>query len=261
MKRSLGPVAGSRDQADAVAQRVLSRLRLPARSRLLAGPRVDPGPDPAASTSTTDIYERFSVPMSATAGLAFLHSHLPTGLVGDGHGSGWGPHQRTQYFFWAREQVLPAGIAAVELTETAQPSRAGSAVRVDVRVDWFPRRPAADYLAPRLIRSVTVHIAKFGAPVVRTWTRKITSAQAISRLLTLFNKLQVSPGTSMCPTNHVVVYRMDLRGPAGELHVQASCFAVAIDAAGRRRVVLSDPGNRMSTLLSSLTHLSRQART
>jgi len=249
--------SGNRAEGDALARELLSRLTLPPGSRRLVAAPASLPPGYPPSSSSADINRQFSLPMPLGSAESFLLAHPPAGVRPDGNGS-LSEYDNHEVYFWTWSQrVLPRGISSIALQEEAESTRGGTLVRVDALVVWDPARPAAEFLTPGAVASVTVHVFWLGAAPVRHFSRTISSPTAIAAIAKLFNSLRGTGGV-LCPRTQTVYY-LDIAAAAGRPGYQvvaANCNSDAIEVAGRDPFDLWDPGDRMSSLLATLTGAS-----
>ena len=192
--RPPGLPSGNRAEGNAIARALLSRLSLPPGSRRLPIAPATLPPGYPAGSSSTDLDRGFFVPKALGGTMAFLLAHPPAGVRPDGNGSlGEYDNQEVYFYNWA-QRVLPRGISSVELQAAAEATRGGTVVRFDVLVDWDPARPAAEFMTPAAIKSITIRGTTLGAGPLRHFTRTISSPQAIVKLAQLFNSLRGTGG-------------------------------------------------------------------
>lgn len=192
-----GPPAGSRSQARAFAQELLSRLVLPpgpgqvhlrALPQLLRQPQI-----PSGSPHQADVHEVFSLRQPMAAVQSFLKAHVPAGMRWNGTGKGWDPSGVTMYSLSFTPHSLPEGVSEAELVTAVVPAAGGgSLLRADAEAIWYPHRTAAEYLNARRYRAVRVTVMLFN-PRPRTVTRTVTSGSVIARLAGLANGLPGAP--------------------------------------------------------------------
>ena len=105
---------------------------------------------------------------------------------------------------------MASGLANAELGTAAPPS-AGTLIRADASVSWFPPRSAAEQLNAASSGSVTVTATEV-IPQPRTVTRTFTSAAVIGLLVALVDSLAATPypdvATMSC-LGVATVYRLD----------------------------------------------------
>jgi hypothetical protein len=191
------PVAGSRSQALTLARQLLSRLSLPPgarRSRLRLLPLGLRQPEIYAVTgAVADTYRLFRLPQPVPAARSFLLTHSPAGMPVSGYSSITGHTVSTTQDVSFGLRSLPAGIDDAQLVATLVPGRrAGSLLRLDAQVIWFPPRSRAEYLDPSAYRAVTVTVQLMN-PRTRTVTRTFTSPVVISGLAGLLDGLHGAP--------------------------------------------------------------------
>ena len=198
-----GPPAGSRAEAAAQARLVLARLRLPSGARPLpAVPLPVSLREPplwAGATAAVDVHRLFELRQPMAAAAAMLTARVPAGmslgLTGSAGGSGGVTSMEVDYY--ARK--VPAGIYQSRLVLTIAPASAGSLLRADAQVIWYPPRSAAEYIDPARYHALVVTITILD-PREHTLRRIVTSQALINQLAGALNRSPVQPvGEPSCP--------------------------------------------------------------
>jgi hypothetical protein len=190
-----GPPAGSRSQARALAEKLLSQLELPSGARAV-GPRVLPPQQlpqpsiPSGGTHRAAIYGLFLLRQPMGTVQSFLEAHVPTGMRLSGYGqsadpggatSGQGrtadPGVTDEYVSF-QPRSLPGGIYLAELDTAVVPGAdGGSILRADAAVTWYPHRSAAEHVDPLRARAVRIWVQLLN-PRTHTVTRTVTSVRS-----------------------------------------------------------------------------------
>jgi hypothetical protein len=252
---SPAPPAGNRAEGDGLARQLLARLTLPPGTRQLAAAPAGLPPGNSPAPWAADLHREFLLPIPEAAAIPFQYAHAPSGLRPDGNGeiTSYGPPE-VQEYDWS-QRILPRGIASAELAEALEPDRGRTLVRFDAEVTWYPARPAADFLDPAKVSSVTVQVTQFGTQI-RSFVRKISSQSEIGRMGRLFDSLTGADGWFSCLPG--TSYRLEITMTGGRhLKVYAAhCYVDVVTAAGQARFVLLDPGNRLTALVATLIRQS-----
>ena len=243
-----GPIAGSAQEAQRLADELLSHLILPAGSH-----RIPWHPQPALRQTQialgvrhqADVRELWLVPTSVTALAGYIRTHRPAGLPFQGFGQArsGGQLYAEQTTFFARSR--PPGIQSAQLVlEIAPAGGRRTALRADGEVIWYPPRSLAEYLVPARFQTVTV-AAGFLNPKRHTVHRTFTSPAVIARLARFLNSLQATPGGLMSCPMVSVTYAVTFRYTAGGrpyLTASASgCGTVGVTINGQAEPALADP--------------------
>jgi hypothetical protein len=235
------PAAGSRAAALALANRLLSRLALPAGTRpvrlrvlpaLLRQPElIDGGAD------TAEVHRVYLLPQPMTAVPGFLTAHAPAGMRRFGSGQAAGAGGVTMESVSYEPRSLPPGIHSAELAVAVVPAPGGgSVVRADAEAVWYPARSAAEHIDPVRYREAVVSIHLF-SPRPRTVTRTIVSARVIARLAGLVNGLRAAPNLAVnCPAI-LASYRITFVPAAAPVPravvAPSGCLTVGVTVAGK----------------------------
>ncbi|HTX26946.1 MAG TPA: hypothetical protein VME19_08025 [Streptosporangiaceae bacterium] len=199
-----GPAAGSRAEATALAQELLSRLRLPAGTRRLpATPLPAPVSDAFAAPGGPDdlnLHQLFAVAQPLDALAAVMAARVPAGLSLSGTGSGWDRDVETMREVEYAPRSVPASIYSARLVLTLVPATSGgSLLLADAQVIWYPSRTAAEYIDPARYHVLTVTVTLSGRGT-HTMRRVVTSRAVISQLARALNASQAEPALVLnCP--------------------------------------------------------------
>lgn len=192
---AIGPPAGNRTEAHALATELLSRLRLPSGARRLPAIAAPPSLQPSlwgGAAAALDVHELFELPEPMTAATAYLSAHVPTGMSLSVTGQGSGPAGVSADIAYSARSV-PAGINAAQLVLTVAPDESGgSLLRADAQVIWYPPRTAAEYIDPLRYHVLTVAVTVFN-PRLHTISKVITSQAAITQIVHVLDRSQVEP--------------------------------------------------------------------
>jgi hypothetical protein len=197
-----GPPAGSRAEAAALAQLLLSRVPLPPGARRL--PQIPLPPSLTApayryagGSASLDQYQLFVLAQPVGTVAAMLAARVPPGM-GDGGTGGGGTTQDVSYL----ARSVPAGIASAQLVLTIAPaSSGGSLLRADAQVIWYPPRSAAEYIDPARYHVLSLVVMIFGRNP-HTVRKVVTSQAFIARLAETLDRAQAEPtATVVCPAD------------------------------------------------------------
>jgi hypothetical protein len=154
--------AGSRAAALTLARQMLARLVVPAGSHA-AHPSPVPPPLSVSSAGdglpyTVELHRLVLVREPAAAVQSFLLGHVPAGMSWAGDGLAPGTANTVTVLSVAYSpRSLASGLANADLGTAAMPSAgAGTLIRADAGVSWFPPRSAAEQLTAAGFGSVTV---------------------------------------------------------------------------------------------------------
>jgi hypothetical protein len=205
------PPTGSRSQARAYAEALLSRLVLPPGAREIRPrglPQMLPQPDIASGgTHRADVRRLFSLRQPMPAVQAFLEARVPAGTRASSYslspaadpgpptpgGRTADPGSATGESMSFQPDSLPAGIYFAELSTAVVPgANGGSLLRADAAVIWYPRRSTADHVDAARFRAVRISAALLN-PRVQTVTRTFTSDAVIGRLARMLNGMPAAP--------------------------------------------------------------------
>jgi hypothetical protein len=247
-----GPPAGIRATAAALAQLMLSRLRLPPGARVLPSAPLPPSlAEPAgwyaAGTTSLDRYQLFALAQPADASAAMLAKRVPAGLSGDGtaHGSGDGAWF-TEVSFVPRS--VPTGVFGAQLVLTVVAAGAsGSLVRADAQVTWDPSRTAAEYIDPARYHALSITVAVGGARR-HTVHAVVTSRAFITRIARSLDRAQAEPAVALGCLADFADYQLAFSVSVHSRPVvvvrstKPECGGLGITADGRRQPSLADDG-------------------
>lgn len=209
--------AGSRAEAMAYAEQLLSALRLPPGTRpahvrqvpiALGGDGpVTPVPD------TVVLHEVLATSESMSQVYAFFLAHHPRGTVQFGFGSG--SDSRGHLIEDDVEYMppdLPPGIASASVATATGPASDGSIlISVGSDVEWYPARSAAEHIDPAAYQQVTVLVTRYGQTVSHQ-TRTFTAAAVIARLADYLNVLPAVPDIVHSCAPAMTAYRLTFTG-------------------------------------------------
>jgi hypothetical protein len=203
---------------------------------------------PVVLADFTDLHELFSVPQRPESVLAFLQAHPPAATTLAGETAQASPNY-VQITY--RLRAIPPGIDTGELNMMVIPGPAGSLVRADAQVVWYPPRPPAQDVNPGLVRAARV---SFGTG---TGARSmvISSRAVISGLARLVNGLHLPvPAPMSCPPfNPGFRIVFALVGAARAATVASSdCYYDLQASVGGRRFLLWDPGSSVARRVAGL---------
>jgi hypothetical protein len=195
--RLVVPPPGTRAEAEAFAQQMLSSVILPAGSRQLPRAR-EPSllrtfaGDPVAAVPGVSPFRLCRLPLPMSAAISFVQSHLPRSETNSSWGQylGHGDAAAEQYqYVDAQARTLPVGIDLGNLQYSVVPGRAGfSVLQVNAQVIWYPPRPAEEDFVASGFRAVKlVGFASHGREITKT----LTSRQLIGKLVSLLDDLHV----------------------------------------------------------------------
>ena len=243
------PPAGTRAEADALARKLLSKLRLPGARRLPQLPVPQPLRQPslwALATASVDLHRLFELgqPMQAVA--AALAAKVPAGMTLASTGGGGGPGGPTSAGVSYTARSVPAGVDQAQLVLTVVPSASGgSLVRADAQVILYPPRAAAEYIDPAHYHVLTIAVTIYN-PRLHTIRKVVTSPAAIRRLADVLDRSRVNPGKTIgCPVifaEYRLAFSVSRNSPPA-LVVTASrwpCEGAEVRAGGRLQPSLQD---------------------
>lgn len=265
--RGENPAAGSRSQSLALARQLLSRLGLPPgahRTRLplpLLPQVLRRTGGYSVTGSTVDTHRLFRLPQPVLAAKSFLLAHWPAGMPVSGY-SGVLAHTvavTQDVSFGLRS--LPAGIDNAQLVATLVPGRpAGSLLRVDAQVIWFPPRSRAEHLDPSAYRAVTVTVQPMN-PRFRTVTRTFTSPVVVAGLAGLLNGLHGAPyQQGSCPlvdTTDRLEFAAARPGGRAVVVSPSQCLNVSVTSGGWVQPDLWDPDDKLAAAADRLLGLKQ----
>ena len=247
-----GPPAGTRAEADALADLLLSRLRLPAGTRHLPPAPVprylrEPASEPAAGDLLDD-YRLYAVALPPGTLSGYLVAHVPAGMTSLGTGQASGPGEPTILDVDYLARPVPAGIysAQVVLTMVTDGS-SGSLLRADAQVIWYPSRSASEYVDPARYHLLTMDVTIYGQRV-RTVHKVVTSQADIARLAEALDRSPAEPPVVFpCPLSFAT-YQLSLSVSQHSRPVvvvsanQIGCGGTAITVNGKSQPALDDGG-------------------
>jgi len=258
-----GPAAGTRAESVRLARRLLSLLVLPRGTRRLPSQPVPIGLSQSvagglAATTTIDRYRLYSLPLSVARASTFFATHVPAGMTTEGTGQSGEGGGVTALLVTDTPVRLPAGISAVDLTDTIVPGPPGRALlRADVQVIWFPARSAAEHLVAADFRAVRIDAWIYGT-AVRHIRSTFTATPVIARLARLLNVLPASPGGLVnCPMIWAT-YQLTFKAAAG--HPDAvfnadNCLTVPVSVGGAKEPDLYDGSSTVAAAAGHLLHV------
>lgn len=202
------------------------------------------------ATASAVAYRTWTVPGDPASVLSFVQAHLPPGSRLVSRGSGDSPPMRSVIRSWAAVD----GILGVRWLELQVTSRApgGTRLYAESQSQWIIARPAGEHI-PADVREVDIIDGWPGrAPF---FSRRVTSAAQVHRLVRLFNSLGiVQPGSINCPSATVtptvkVQFRPSATGrPVARASVSShanfswpasvpgwACFPIAVNVRGRNQ--------------------------
>jgi hypothetical protein len=250
-----------RAQADALAQTLLGRVRLPAGATRMtgSGPTVLnqlPGTS-AGSPLSADLHSLWKAGQPAGAVYAFLREHVPSGMELNATEQTATWDSVTYDFPGPGGGRLPAALSQASLMVTVTSAGAGaSAVRADAQVYWYPPRSAAERI-PAAMRAVTITATVLN-PRLHTVSRTFTSPAIVGRLATMLNDAHaVIPGKFGCPLEDVS-YKIAFAASAGATPyltaVYGGCMIVQMTVLNRMQPDILAPASLTATL-AGLVHV------
>ena len=246
------PPPGSRGEADALADLLLSRLRLPAGTRQLPPtpvPRYLREPASVHADGTLlDDHRLFAVALPPRTLSDYLVARVPVGMTLLGTGRAYGPGEPTTLDVSYQAVSVPAGIYWAQLVFTmVTDGSGGSLLRADAQVIWYPSRSAAEYVDPARYHVLTITVTLYGPPA-RTIRRVVTSQAVIAGLADALDRLPAEPPLAfLCPAD-LANYQLALSVSRHSRPVvvistsQTSCGGVGIAVRGREQPALADHG-------------------
>jgi hypothetical protein len=202
-----GPPAGSRAGAAALAQLMLSRLRLPSGARSLPSAPLPPAlTEPAAwytgGATSLDRYRLFALAQPVDASAAWLAERAPAGMGSGGTGQVSGPGGELLMEVSYLDRPVPAGVFGAQLVLTVVAGGSGgSLLRADAQVTWNPPRTAAEYIDPARYHVLSITVAVDGARP-HTVHAVVTSQAFITRVARSLDRAQAEPDVALpCPAD------------------------------------------------------------
>lgn len=259
------PPAGTRAQARALAQRLVSQLVLPSGAHTahltsLPPPLRPPWGSAAGSADTSRV---ITAPQAIAAVRAFVLAHPPSGVSTTATGRQNGPDGPIAQDVYFGLSSLPPGIYGASLVVALVPqSGQATLIAAYAHVTWFPARTTAEHLTAADFRSVTISAFVLD-PRPHHVTRTFTSAAAVAGLTRFLNGLQAAPDVvTSCP-GHVVGYQLKF-SPAQERVPEvaasaAGCGSVTFLTGAVPQPALSDPHNALAAMAGKLLHISTAA--
>jgi hypothetical protein len=241
-------------KVQAYARQLLARLRPPAgSSRAVLPPqrvqRLKPMV-PVQLKDAIDLHLQYQVRASAGSVQQYLARHVPPGMRPDGNGeAGQSGITQASYASYVPDK-LPPGIAAAELATTVAPAPAGSLLRVDAQVTWYPPRSPAEEIRAARYREVTVTVPPPLGGLTHPATRTFTSRKVVMRLAALLNGLPAMPPyTGSCPA--VAPSSLLLTPRAGHtakiIVTLTGCSGDAVRVGGQAQPALDERDNNVLT--------------
>jgi hypothetical protein len=261
------PSPGDPTPAAALARQLLARLILPPGAR-----RLPQTPVPSSLTTpftgngdvtpSLDQYQLFALTQPMAAAAAFLATHVPSGLDQGGTGSGGGPGGVTMQEVTYSDHEVPAGIAGAQLVLTVVPASAGSLLRADAQITWYPPRTAAEYIDPARYHVLSITVSIWGRHP-HTVHQIVTSQAFITRLASALNRMRAEPlGTIACPAIFAE-YRLAFSVSRTSRPVvvvtanETGCGGAGITVNGRPQPPLTDPGT-VAALIDQVVRVAWQ---
>ena len=256
------PAAGTRAEALALAQRLVSRLVLPSGARTTRLPSLPPPLRPpwGSVAGSADMGRLIAAPQTIAAVRAFMLAHPPSGVGTTATGRQTGPAGPIAQDVYFGLRTLPPGISDASLAITLVPqSNRATLIAAYARVTWFPARTTTEHLAAADFRSVSVS-ALVLSPRPHHVTRTFTSASVIADLTGLLNGLQAAPDvTTSCP-GHATSYQLRFSPTQGRVsEVVASttgCGSIQVFTGAIPQPSLSDPHNALTAMAGKLLHVN-----
>lgn len=198
------PPAGTRAEADALARKLLSKVRLPGAHRLPPMPVPQSLRQPSLSggaTASVDLHRLFELPQPMQAVAAALAAKVPVRMTLGFTSASSGPADQTSAEVGYTARSVPAGVDEAQLVLTVVPGTSGgSLARADAQVILYPPRSAAEYIDPARYHVLTVSVAVGGATREHTIRKVVTSPAVITRLAGVLDRSQANPTTTIsCP--------------------------------------------------------------
>jgi hypothetical protein len=259
------PAAGTRAEALALAQRLVSQLVLPSGARTTHLPSLPPPLRPpwGSVAGSADTGRLITAPQTIAAVRAFMLAHPPSGAGTTATGRQTGPAGLIAQDVYFDLRTLPPGIndASLAITLVPQPNRA-TLIAAYAHVTWFPARTATEHLTVADFRSVTIS-AFVLSPRPHHATRTFTSPSVIADLAGFLNGLRAAPDvTTSCP-GHATSYQLRFSPVPGRVRevvaLAAGCGSIQVSTDAILQPSLSDPHNAMTAMAGKLLHLSTAA--
>ena len=263
-----GPVAGSRAEAAALGELLLSRLILPPGAARLPQTPLPPSLSSAAYagadvTPSLDQYQLFALDQPIGAAAAFLAAHVPAGTGEGGTGDESGPGGDTMQDVMYLDHHLPTGIAGAQLVVSVVPasSGGGSLLRADAQVVWYPPRSAAEYIDLARYHVLSITVMLYGRRP-HTVHKIVTSRAFIARLAQALDQMQAEPlGTTSCPAIFAE-YQLafSVSRPSHPVVVvsanEIGCGGAGITVNGQQQPPLTDQGATVAALVGQVVRVS-----
>jgi hypothetical protein len=235
--RELGTPGGSRASALASARRVLDSLVLPAQARVdrtrpVPAGLAEPGANSGCPGVPLDVHRLYRLPVTANDAVHFLSAHRPRGFAVSSVSGG--------LTIGDSEMRVPAGIDCLFLVETLLPQAGGkSIVRVDVSMNFYPPRPAAEYLVASRFRSVSISPDNLGGGA------SIMGGQRFIRpLVAVLDSMPATPVPEFfCPLAvgpYRLVFSPAVRGQGTVVVAGAACEVASVTIGGRVQLDLNE---------------------
>lgn len=253
-----GPPAGTRAQAQALAQWLMSQVSVPPGTRSAHPAQVpqsigNPFVPADASAVAGQVY-------LASQGMdsvnAFMRAHMPDGMrpYGTGRETGRGGVLAEDVDWVA--SALPAGIYSAQEDVLIAPQSGGTALMgVYASVTWIPARPAAEHIDPGRYQRVVVAAAQFGQGIHRV--KRSFGPAVVARLAGYLNGLSAAPDLTMnCPAI-MVTYQLTFTGPGVPVVVVSAdgCLSDGITVGGKAQPGLDDPSNQLAATAGQLLNI------
>jgi hypothetical protein len=264
-----GPPSGTRSQAAALAQGLLSRLILPSGADRLPQSALPPSLTGAVYagavvTPSLDQYRLYALPQSMDTAAAFLAARVPAGLAGGGTGQYGNSRGVTEMNVTYLDQQVPDGIAGAQVVVSVVPaSSGGSLLRADAQVIWYPPRTAAEYIDPARYHVLSITVTIWGRRM-HTVRKVVTSQAFIARLAQALNRMQAEPlGTTGCPAifaEYQLAFSVSRHSPPVVVVSanDAGCGGAGITVNGRQQPPLTDDGARIAALTDQVVNVTWQ---
>jgi hypothetical protein len=253
-----GP-AGTRAQALALAQRLLSQVFLPPGTRpahLASVPQ--PISNPWGRTDASAVAGRvYLAPQRMDSVNAFMRAHAPDGMRPQGTGRETGPGGvLAEDVDWVASP-LAAGIYSAYLDVLIGPHSGGTAlIGVYASVTWIPARSAAEHIDPSRYQRITIAATEFGEKVRRI-TRTFTQQAVVARLAGYLNGLTAAPNLARSCPFVWVSYLLTFTGPGVPAVVVSAdgCLSDGITVGGKTQPGLDDPSNGLAATAGQLLNI------
>jgi hypothetical protein len=245
---------GARAAAIAESERLLGLTPTPPGAAPTTSAPVPALHHPSQTPATSYLIDRstwWTVPMSATATMAWIRTHPPSGLRRTTSGSGVGANGPFADVGFEDE---PSGsfTSATLLIEVVPTGPGTSAIRVDGQTIWLPPRPAATLVPPDPAQASLV--AYHGSPTDVLDQRTLTGVEA-NDLATLINGLPVDTGGAYnCAEGTGPRFQVTFPTANGPLVFTEipECFSVSVTLDGASELPLRDDAGLARVLRTKL---------